>query len=77
MGGGREIFQLLVGEDVKCSQVNLCMTVLPSLGGGHVNNLAGTALDDDKAVLSQGGTLHGVGEGSACVGRVEGMLLML
>ena len=53
------------------------MTVLPSLGSGHVNNLAGTALDDNEAALSQGGTLHGVGKGGACIGRVEGVLLML
>ena len=49
------------------------MTVLPSLGSGHVNNLAGTALDDNEAALSQGGTLHGVGKGGACIGRVEGV----
>lgn len=77
VGGGRKIFQLLVGEDVNRSQVDLCMTVLPSLGSGHVNNLAGTALDDYEAVLSQGGTLHGVGKGGACIGRIEGVLLML
>ncbi len=78
VGGGRQIFQLLVGEDIESRQVDLCVTVFASLGGGHVDDLAGTALDDDKAVLSQGRALHRVGEGGASVaGGLEGVLMLL
>ena len=54
MGGWGQIFQLLASEDVESNQVDLCVTVFASLGGGHVDDLARTALDDDDAVVSQG-----------------------
>jgi hypothetical protein len=76
VGGWREIFQLLAREDVECDQVNLCVAVLSSLGGGHVDNLAGTAFDDDEAVLSQGRALHGVGKGGASIGGLKGVLML-
>ena len=77
MGGWREILQLLASEDVKRSQVNLCVTVLSSLGGGHVDDLAGATLDDNEAVLSQGGTLHGIGgRGAGVPGGLEGVLML-
>ena len=76
MGRWGEIFQLLAGEDVDSSQVNLGVTVLASLGGGHVDDLAGAALDDNEAVLSQGGTLHRVGDRGAGIGRLEGVLML-
>ena len=41
--------------------MDLGVTVLSSLGGGHVDDLAWATLDDNEAVLSQGGTLHRVG----------------
>jgi hypothetical protein len=45
------------GTHVGSDQVDLGVTVLAGLGGGHVNDLAGTALDDDVAVLAESGTL--------------------
>jgi len=77
VGGWGQVFQLLLGENVESDQVNLCVTVLASLGGGHVDNLAWAALDDNEAVLSQGGTLHRVRGRGPGVGGLEGVLLML
>jgi hypothetical protein len=42
---------------VNGDQVDLCVSVLAGLGGGHVDNLAGSALDDDVTALAEGGTL--------------------
>lgn len=75
VGGGGEIFQLLVGEDVDGDDVDLGVTVLASLGGRHFNDLAGTTLDDNVTVLSQSGALHGVGRGRTSVGGLEGLML--
>jgi hypothetical protein len=77
VGGGRQVFQLLASEDVYGDQVDFGVTVLASLGGGHIDDLAGTALDDDEAVLSQGRALHGVGERSASVGGLEGVFMLV
>lgn len=41
------------------NQVNLCVTVLSSLGGRHVRNLARSALDANITSLSQSRTLNG------------------
>ena len=77
MGGWGEIFELLAGEDVEGDQVDLGVAVLASLGGGHVDDFAWAALDDDEAVLSQGGALHRVGDRRASIaGRVEGVLML-
>lgn len=76
MGGGGQIFQLLAGEDIESDQVNLCVTVLSSLGGRHVDDLAGATLDDNKTVLSQGGTLHRVGGRGTGIGRLEGVFML-
>lgn len=38
------------------------MTVLTSLGSGHVNDLARPALDDNVTVLPESGTLHTMGQ---------------
>lgn len=76
MGGGAEILKLLAGEDVDGDQVDLGVTVLASLGGGHVDDLARAALDDDEAVLSEGRTLHGERQRRAGVGRVEGVFML-
>lgn len=40
VGGGGELLKLLVGEDVGSDQVDLGVTVLSGLGGGHVDDLA-------------------------------------
>ena len=63
MGGRAKFFKLLAGEDVDTNKMDLGVTVLASLGGRHVDDLAGTALDDDGTVLSEGRTLHGEGVG--------------
>lgn len=75
VGGGRQIFVLLGGEDVQSDQVDLGVTVLASLGGGHVDDLAGTSLDDNVTVLPQSRALHGEGGGSTSVRGLEGLTL--
>lgn len=76
VGGGGEIFQLLAGEDVDGDQVDLGVTVLAGLGGGHVDDLARAALDDDVTTLPQSRALHGVGGGGAGIGGLEGVLML-
>jgi hypothetical protein len=76
VGGRRQIFEFLAGEDVDGSNVDLGVTVFASLGGGHFDDLAGTAFDDDETVLPQGGTLHGIGGRGASIGTVEGVLML-
>lgn len=77
MGGGAEIFELLVGEDVDGNKMDLGVTVLAGLGGGHFDNLARAVLDADETVLPQSRALHGVGGGGTGIGALEGVLLML
>lgn len=43
---------------VNGDKVDLGVTVLSSLGGGHVDDLAGSALDHDVTVLPEGRALH-------------------
>lgn len=76
VGGRAEIFVLLLGEDVEGDKVDLGVTVLASLGGGHIDDLAGTALDDNVTVLAQSRALHGVGGRSASIGGFEGLLVL-
>lgn len=76
MGGGREIFVLLGGEDVSGDKVDLGVTVLASLGGRHVDDLARAALDDDETVLTESRALHGEGQGGAGVGGLEGNIML-
>ena len=76
VGGGREIFVLLGGEDISGDKVNLGVTVLASLGGGHVDDLARAALDDNEAVLTQSRALHGERQGRAGIGGVEGNIVL-
>lgn len=71
VGGGREILKLLAGEDVGGDKMNLGVTVLASLGGRHVDDLAGAALDDDVTVLAQSRALHGEGGRGTGIGGVE------
>jgi len=76
VGGGGEILHLLAGEDVNGDQVDLGVAVLSGLGGGHVDDLAGTALDDNVTVLAESGTLEGEGHGRAGVGGLEGVVML-
>lgn len=76
VGGGRQIFQLLAGEDVEGHDVDLGVTVLAGLGGRHFDDLAWATLDDNVTTLPQSGTLHRVGLRGAGVGGLE-VLLML
>lgn len=77
VGGGGEIFILLGGEDVGGDQMDLGVTVLASLGGGHVDDLAGAALDHDEAVLTQSRALHGEGERRTGIGGLESDIVLL
>lgn len=76
VSGRAQFFELLVGEDVDGNQVDLGVTVLAGLGGGHLDNLAGTVLDDDETVLPQSRALHGVGQGGTGIGALEGVLML-
>jgi len=76
VGGRAQILELLAGEDVDSDEMDLGVTVLSSLGGGHVNNLAGATLDHNEAVLAQGGALHGVGRRGTGVDGVEVVLML-
>jgi hypothetical protein len=68
---------LPAGEDIGTNQVNLGVTMLTSLGGGHFNNLTRSTLDDDVAVLSQGRTLHGESERGTGISGFEGLLVIV
>lgn len=76
MGRGAKILELLAGEDVYGDQVDLGVTVLASLGGRHVDNLARAALDDDVTVLTQSRALHREGRRRTSVGRLEGVIML-
>jgi len=77
VGGGGQILKLLASEDIDGDQVNLGVTVLASLGGGHVNDLARAVLDDDVTVLTQSRALHGVGGRGTGISRVEGNVVLV
>lgn len=51
--------------------MDLGVTVLAGLGGGHLHDLAGTALQHDETVLTQGRALLGEGRGRARLGGIE------
>jgi len=76
VGRWGEIFQLLAGENIDSNHVDLGVTVLSSLGGGHFHDLTWSVLDDNEAVLSESRTLHRIGLGGTCIGRVEGVLVL-
>jgi hypothetical protein len=76
VSGGAELFKLLGGEDVDGDQVDLGVTVLAGLGGGHFDDLARAVLDDDETVLPQSRALHGVGGGGTGIGALEGVLML-
>lgn len=76
MGGGGQILKLLASEDVNGDDVDLSVTVLAGLGGGHFNDLAGAALDDNVTVLPQSRALHGEGGRGAGIGGLEGNVVL-
>ncbi len=76
MGRWAEIFELLAGKDIDGDEVDLGVTVLASLRGRHVNDLAGTTLDHDVSVLAKGRALHGVGGGGTGIDALEGVLML-
>jgi hypothetical protein len=76
VGGRAQLLKLLASEDVKGDQVDLGVTVLASLGGRHVDDLARTALDDNETVLPERRALHGVGQRRTGVSRVEGVFML-
>lgn len=53
VGGGGNVFVLLGGEDVGSDKVDLGVTVLTGLGGGHVDDLRGGGEDDRLKKLIQ------------------------
>jgi len=77
MGRRGDIFELLAGKDIDGDEVNFCVTVLARLGGGHVNDLAGPALDHDVSVLPESRALHRVGKRGPRTGRLELVLVLL
>jgi hypothetical protein len=76
VGGRAKLFKLLTGEDIDGNKRDLCVTMLASLGGRHIDDLAGTVLDHDEAVLPQGRALHGEGGRGAGIGGLEGVLML-
>lgn len=57
--------------------MDLSVTVLASLGGRHVDDLAGAALDHDVTVLAQSRALHGEGGRRTGVGGLEGHVMLI
>lgn len=57
-GHVREIFELLASENVNGDQMHLGVSVLAGLRRGHVDDLAGAALDAHVAVLAQSRALE-------------------
>lgn len=76
VGRGRKVFVLLAGEDIGGDEMDLGVTVLASLGGGHVDNLARAALDHDETVLTQSRALHRKGERRTGIGGLEGDIVL-
>ena len=77
MSGWRQVLVLAAVENVKGDDMNLGVAVLASLGGGHVDNLAWTALDNDVAVLAESRALLGKGMRRAGIGGLESQLMLL
>ena len=73
---GTEILKLLAREDVQSHKMHLGVSVLARLRGRHVDDLAGTALDDDMTVLPQRRALHGIRSRGAGIGGLKSMLML-
>ena len=53
------------------------VAVLASLGGGHIDDLAGFALDHDEFTLSESRALLWVGEGSSGLRSFEFVIFVI
>lgn len=76
VGRRAQLFELLAGEDVDGDQMDLGVTVLSGLRGGHVDDLAGTALDHDVTVLTQSRALHRERGRGAGIDALEGVIML-
>jgi len=77
LSGRTKLFELLAGEDVDTNQMNFGVAVFTGLGGGHIDDFARTAFDDDVTVLTQGRALHRKGSGRSGRGLLEGVVVLL
>jgi len=68
---------LLLTEDVEGDHVNFSVTVLASLGGGHIDDLAGFALDHNEFTLSESRALLWVGKGSSGLSSFEFVIFVI
>jgi len=71
VGRRADILELFTGEQIDGDHVDLGVTVLSGLGGGHLHDFAGATLDHDVTALSERGALHGEGLGSAGISGSE------
>lgn len=76
MGGRAEILQLLAGEDIGCNKMDLGVAVLASLRGRHLDDLAGTSLDDDETTLSESRALRRGGQRGVGAGGSEVIVVL-
>lgn len=68
-------YSLLAIEDINADEMDFSVAVLASLGGGHFNDLARTALQHDESVLAESRALHGEGgRGTGVPGLEVGVL---
>jgi hypothetical protein len=77
VGRWAQLFHLLAGKDVDGDQVDLGVSVLACLGGRHVHDLSGPALDTDEPSFAQSRALHRIGERQPGItGVVKGVLML-
>jgi len=77
VGGWAQLFKLLSGEDINGDEMDLGVSVLAGLGGAHIDNLAGPALNHDVSVLAESRALHGEGAGGTGARLLEGVVVLL
>lgn len=77
VGGWAKIFQLLLGENVFSSDMNLRVSMLSGLGSGHIDDLARTIVDEDVTSLSQGRALNRIGQRCTSISRVDGIIMII
>lgn len=75
VGSRGHILDLLVSEDIDTGDGGLGVTVLSGLGGGDLDELAREALQHAVTTLTEGTSLHRVGEGGTGIGGLELMIL--
>lgn len=76
VGRRGKVFELLLGEDVDGDKMDFGVAMLPGLGGGHFDDLARAALDDDEAVLPQRRALLRVGGRGTGIGALKGVFML-